>query len=151
MVRRWPPSKHLQPRNITKVLDFQGSEPHATAHLTPLAAPGVVLIYCVDVAASFLLVFNVVSLYPKLKNNTMIIEIPDDVFIKASRSEDEVKKDVIAFLYQKRVLTLEQAAVLAGVTRLDFQRLLAERNIPIHYDVADLEMDLRHVADIKRQ
>jgi predicted HTH domain antitoxin len=81
----------------------------------------------------------------------MIIEIPDDVFIKASRSEDEVKKDVIAFLYQKRVLTLEQAAVLAGVTRLDFQRLLAERNIPIHYDVADLEMDLRHVADIKRQ
>jgi predicted HTH domain antitoxin len=80
----------------------------------------------------------------------MIIEIPDDVFVKTSLSEEEVKRDILAFLYQKRVLTLEQAAVLAGVTRLDFQRLLADRKIPIHYDLEDLEMDLQHLAEMER-
>jgi predicted HTH domain antitoxin len=80
----------------------------------------------------------------------MVIEIPDDVFVKTSLSEEEVKRDVLAFLYQKRVLTLEQAAVLAGVTRLNFQRLLADRNIPIHYDLEDLEIDLQHLAEMER-
>lgn len=83
-------------------------------------------------------------------NKKMIIEIPDDVFVKTAHSEEEVKRDIFAFLYQKRVLTLERAAVLAGVTRLDFQRLLADRNIPIHYDLEDLEMDLRHLAEMER-
>lgn len=79
----------------------------------------------------------------------MIIEIPDEVMVHAPLSEQEIKLEVLVVLYQKRVLTLERAARLAGITRLDFQRLLADRNIPIHYDIADLEMDLRHLADLK--
>jgi predicted HTH domain antitoxin len=78
----------------------------------------------------------------------MFIEIPDEVLAHAHLSEKEIKIDILAFLYQKQVITLEKASRLANVTRLDFQRILAERNIPIHYDVADLEMDLRHLADL---
>jgi len=80
----------------------------------------------------------------------MIIEIPDEVVAHAPLGEIEIKLEVLAFLYQKRVLTLERASNMAGVTRLDFQHVLADRNIPIHYDLEDLEMDLRHFADLKR-
>jgi predicted HTH domain antitoxin len=80
----------------------------------------------------------------------MIIEIPDEVVARAPLGERAIKLAVLAFLYQKRVLTLERASKMAGVTRLDFQHVLADQNIPIHYDLEDLEMDLRHIADLKR-
>lgn len=80
----------------------------------------------------------------------MIIEIPDELLVHTSLSEQDVKVEVLAFLYFKGVLTLEKASRLAGVTRLDFQHILSDRNIPIHYDIADLEMDLRHLAELKR-
>ena len=79
----------------------------------------------------------------------MIIEIPDEIVAHAPLSEREIKIEILAFLYQKRVLTLEKASRLAGVTRLDFQHILAARSIPIHYDIEDVEMDLRHLADLK--
>ncbi|NUQ26739.1 MAG: UPF0175 family protein [Saprospiraceae bacterium] len=79
----------------------------------------------------------------------MIIEIPDDVMAHAPLSEDEIRIEVLAVLYKKRVLTLEKAARLAGITRFDFQHILAERQIPIHYDESDLEMDLRHLSELK--
>ena len=78
----------------------------------------------------------------------MTIEIPDHFVARAPFTEQEIRVDVLAFLYQKRVLTLEKAARLAGVTRLDFQHILADRQIPIHYDLADLEMDLRHLSEL---
>ena len=80
----------------------------------------------------------------------MIIEIPDQVIARTPFSEQEIRLDVLALLYQKRVLTLEKAARLAGITRLDFQHVLAEREIPIHYDLADLEMDLHHLSELDR-
>ncbi len=80
----------------------------------------------------------------------MTIEIPDLLIARSPISESEIRLEVLVALYQKHVLTLEKAARMAGLTRLDFQRLLAERSIPIHYDVADLEMDLRHLAELQR-
>ena len=46
-------------------------------------------------------------------------------------------------LFQRDRLTLAQASHLAEMTQLAFQALLAERQIPIHYGVAEFREDLR--------
>jgi predicted HTH domain antitoxin len=45
-------------------------------------------------------------------------------------------------LFQKNRLTLGQGAHLAGLSRIEFQRLLASQDVSVHYDLADFEEDL---------
>ena len=52
-------------------------------------------------------------------------------------------QEVAILLYSKEKLTLGQASRLAGLSQLQFQFLLASRKIPVHYDVADFEADLK--------
>jgi len=58
--------------------------------------------------------------------------------------------DQIIVLFQHERVTLAKAAELAGMHRLDFQRVLAERQIPVHYTSEDLaaetplEVEQRH-------
>ena len=72
----------------------------------------------------------------------MGVVIPDDILQSARMTEDELRQEVAVLLFQKDKLTLAQASRLAGLTRLEFQHLLASRQIPVHYDVAELEKDL---------
>lgn len=53
-------------------------------------------------------------------------------------------------LFQKEKLTLGQASLLAGLDQLQFQRILAGRQIPIHYGVGDLEEDRRTLRGMGR-
>jgi len=57
-------------------------------------------------------------------------------------SASELMQELAVVLFQKEKLTLAQASQLAGMSRLQFQHLLASRSIPIHYDVAEFEADL---------
>lgn len=68
----------------------------------------------------------------------MIIRLPE-----IDMSEQEIKQELALSLFQHDRVTLAKAAEIADMTRLDFQRLLAQRNIPVHYTVADFEDDLR--------
>jgi predicted HTH domain antitoxin len=43
---------------------------------------------------------------------------------------------------------LAQASKLAGMSRLEFQHLLASRGIPIHYDISEFEEDLTTLREI---
>jgi predicted HTH domain antitoxin len=58
-------------------------------------------------------------------------------------TEEELKQEIAIFLFEKQKLTLAQASRLAEVSRLQFQHLFASRHIPVHYDVAEFEEDLR--------
>ena len=51
-------------------------------------------------------------------------------------------------LFQKEKLTLARASRLAGMTRLRFQHLIASRQIPVHYDSADFDEDLRTLKEL---
>jgi len=46
-------------------------------------------------------------------------------------------------LYQTEKLTLGSASRLAGMNQLNFQQLLASRNICIRCDVEDLQQDIQ--------
>jgi predicted HTH domain antitoxin len=80
----------------------------------------------------------------------MSVVVPDDILRSARMTEEELRQEIAVLLFQKEKLTLAQASRLAGMSRLQFQHLLASREIPVHYDVADLEEDLKTLRDTGR-
>jgi predicted HTH domain antitoxin len=73
----------------------------------------------------------------------MSVIIPDEILHAARMTEAELRQEIAMFLFEKNKLTLAQASRLAEMSRLQFQHLLASRQIPIHYNVTEFEEDLR--------
>jgi predicted HTH domain antitoxin len=80
----------------------------------------------------------------------MSVVISDEILRATRMSGSEMMQELAVVLFQKEKLTLAQASQLAGMNRLQFQHLLASRNIPIHYDVAEFEADLNTLQELKR-
>ncbi|MBI4787377.1 MAG: UPF0175 family protein [Chloroflexi bacterium] len=80
----------------------------------------------------------------------MSVVIPDEVLQATHMTADELTQEVAILLYQREKLTLGQASRLAKVSQMQFQHLLASRLIPIHYDVADFESDLKTLRAMGR-
>jgi predicted HTH domain antitoxin len=73
----------------------------------------------------------------------MSVVIPDEILYTTHMTAAELTQEIAVALYQKEKLTLGQASKLAGVNQLQFQFMLASRRIPIHYDIADLDADIK--------
>ena len=80
----------------------------------------------------------------------MPISIPDEVMVATHMTEPEIKRELAVALFQQEKLTLAQARRL-GMSYLDFQALLADREIPIHYGVEEMEEDLRTIARLRER
>ena len=80
----------------------------------------------------------------------MSVVIPDEILHTTRMTADELLQEIAVLLFQKDKLTLGQASRLAQVSQLQFQFLLASRQIPIHYDVADFEADLGTLQELGR-
>jgi predicted HTH domain antitoxin len=80
----------------------------------------------------------------------MSLVIPDDILQSARMSETELRQEIAVLLFQKEKLTLGQASRLAGMGQMQFQHLLASRQIPLHYDVAEFEEDLQTLQELHR-
>ena len=80
----------------------------------------------------------------------MVITISDDVLRAAKLDEQGLKFELAAALFERERLTMAQAARLAELSYLEFQRLLAERRIAIHYGADELEEDLSTLRDFQR-
>ena len=72
----------------------------------------------------------------------MSVVINDETLQAANISAGELLQEIAILLFQQDRLTLEQASTLAGIDQLSFMRLLAGRNIPIHYNEQDFDTDL---------
>lgn len=73
----------------------------------------------------------------------MSVIISDEFMQTAKITPQEIKQEIAVFLFQKAKLTLAQAASFAEINRIQFQHLLASRDIAIHYDQNDFEKDLK--------
>jgi predicted HTH domain antitoxin len=58
--------------------------------------------------------------------------------------ESELRKELALALYQREVLSLGKARLLAQMTRWEFEELLGKRRILRHYTDTDLEEDLQY-------
>lgn len=77
-----------------------------------------------------------------------MVAIPEDILQATRMSDEELKQEIAVMLFQKEKLTLGQAAHLAGMSQLQFQHLLASRQIPVHYDVEEFEEDLQTLKEL---
>ena len=81
---------------------------------------------------------------------TMSVVIPDDILHTIHMTAEEVMQEIAILLCQRGKLTLGQASRLAGMGQSQLQFLLASRQIPIHYDVAEFEADLKTLREMGR-
>ena len=72
----------------------------------------------------------------------MSLTIPADVVSATELTEEQLAIELAVELSQREKLSLGHAARLAGMKKWAFNDLLAEREIPMHYDEADLRRDL---------
>jgi predicted HTH domain antitoxin len=80
----------------------------------------------------------------------MAVLISDEIFNATHMSEQELKQEIAVMLYQKVKLTLAQASKLAGINRIQFQHLLASRDIPINYSIEDFNNDIETLKKMGR-
>lgn len=80
----------------------------------------------------------------------MSLELSDELIRSSGLSKEEMAQEIAVMLFQKERLTLAQAAKFAGMNRLQFQHLLASRQIPVHYDQEDFEEDLKNLRELGR-
>ncbi len=79
------------------------------------------------------------------------LELPKELFIKGRESAQRVKMEALkrlaATFYADGGLSLGKAAELANVSKQEFLDFLAAHNIPLNYDLDELEEDLATVKE----
>lgn len=81
----------------------------------------------------------------------MILTLPDEIIDSSRLSRAEILRELAVNLFQQDRLTLGQASQLAEMTQWEFRLLLGSRQIPLHYDVEELEEDLKTIAKLRGQ
>jgi predicted HTH domain antitoxin len=79
----------------------------------------------------------------------MSLVIPDDVVHATRMSVDDLRVEIAMLLFMDDKLTLGQAARFAGVSQAEFQTVLGQRRISLHYDVQDFRDDLETLDEIR--
>jgi len=75
----------------------------------------------------------------------MLVNIPDVITNVKSVSQDDIVLALAIQLYVDEEVSLAKAAEIAGMTRFEFQKLLADKNIPLRYNSEDLEREMETV------
>lgn len=78
----------------------------------------------------------------------MSLVISDDIVKASGLSEKELILELIILLFQRKKISAGKASQLVQMPLLEFQNELAMRNISIHYDESDLEIDLKNLGII---
>ena len=70
-----------------------------------------------------------------MNTQTISIEFPSDIFLALNETESEIKQRIkisLAIrLYKLEKLTIGKAAQISGLSRLQFETLLSEYEVPI--------------------
>ncbi len=78
------------------------------------------------------------------------VTFPNDLLFSTNMTQQEIAAELAVALYQREKLSLGQAAGLAGMRKMQFQHLLASRDIPLNLDVSDLERDITNLRALGR-
>ena len=73
--------------------------------------------------------------YGNMNSQTITIDFPSELFLALNETESEIKQRIkisLAIrLYKLQKLTIGKAAQVAGLSRLQFETILSENEIPI--------------------
>ncbi len=80
--------------------------------------------------------------------NSMSLILSDEILMASGLSETELTLEIIIMLFRQKRISIGKAAHLARMPLLQFQHELASRQIPVHYEVEDLETDLKNLREM---
>ena len=81
--------------------------------------------------------------------SVQVLTIDQDILDSARLTADDAKVELAVHLYSQRRLSLGKARELAGMSLWTFRQLLASRQIPPHYDEADLLADVATLLSLR--
>lgn len=77
----------------------------------------------------------------------MSLVISDDLVNASGFSENELLLEIVLMLFQQDKISLGKASELLGLHRVQFQKLIAERGICVHYDIDEFQEDLKTLEE----
>ena len=77
----------------------------------------------------------------------MSLVISDDLVNASGFSENELLLEIVLMLFQQDKISLGKASELLGLHRVQFQKLIAERGICVHYDIEEFQEDLKTLEE----
>lgn len=77
--------------------------------------------------------------------------IPSDVVLSLGRNEAELRLELALFFYAQLGLSSGEAARFAGIPRVIFLKELGKRQIPVQYDVSDVEHDVQVIQEMEQK
>jgi predicted HTH domain antitoxin len=75
----------------------------------------------------------------------MSLVISSEILESSGLSETEFMLEIAIMLFQQEKISIGKASRIAGMNQIEFQHLLAKRNICIHYDVDEFQEDLKNL------
>ncbi|MEM6435759.1 MAG: UPF0175 family protein [Cyanobacteria bacterium P01_D01_bin.115] len=75
------------------------------------------------------------------------LNLPDNLSQTETFNQGDWFREIAIALFQQELISLSRASKIAGMEIISFQKLLADRGICVHYDVEDLEQDVRHLRE----
>ncbi len=78
----------------------------------------------------------------------MSLLIPNELVQASGFSEAELLQELVLLLFRNERITLGSASRFLGMTQLDFQALLAEKKLCVHYDVDELHEDVKNLQEL---
>lgn len=71
------------------------------------------------------------------------LNLPDSLSKTKTFNQSEWFQEIAIALFQQQRISLGRASKIAGIDIMNFQKLLTDRNICVHYDVEDFEQDVQ--------
>lgn len=81
----------------------------------------------------------------------MSLLVSDEIIQASGLSESELLLEIVIMLFQRDKISLGKASELIGMHRMQFQKILADRGICVHYDVAEFQEDLLTLQSVDWQ
>jgi len=79
--------------------------------------------------------------------SVVTLELPRHLVDAAKVTPEELKTELAIHLYETRRLSFGYAREMANLSLWEFRQLLASRKISPHYDLSDLDEDMRTWAE----
>ncbi|MGL6283619.1 MAG: UPF0175 family protein [Microcoleaceae cyanobacterium] len=76
----------------------------------------------------------------------MSLVIPDTIVQASGLSEEDLLIELVLLLFQQDKISLGKAAELLNISQVRLQKLLASRQINVHYDVNELQEDIKYLT-----
>ena len=78
----------------------------------------------------------------------MSLVISDELIQASGLSESELLQELVLMLFQREKISLSKASRILAITQLEFQRLLAQNDLCIHYGVEELHEDVKNLQEL---